>query len=449
MEFIELLTTLIGIVVVSKVVATLTKTVDILWYIIFGLIATQYLFDVNIAELEQWATLGVVFIMFYAGWRENLPTFVAEIWRNKFVALIGALGPFIGALSAFWLLDFTWNEAVVAGFVFTATAVPYTVAVLTNLGLQHTKAAKSILASAMADNFISIFLAVGLLPTFALLRVGGDGSSLTEIALSALEQFALVVGAFGLFALLGFVILPDANVHIKMNIPHVFQKDRGLRAGVFFWFFRLRRAPGFAAVTKFFRSVRIAIPLTLFLIFALAWLAHDMGLHPAIAAYLVGLILNAEMYHESERDSLTGETVAVDYRNLSVFFFFAQEWIGPFFFIYLGSQLVVEWSTAYNIAFMALVAAAIIALFQFVTAAAAGRLSAGLPRQDAILLGIGMWPRDVLAFVILGIAATSGLVATDDKFVTVVIVTVLLLNIAASVALRWYKPYYDKLESGV
>ncbi|HHH12572.1 MAG TPA: hypothetical protein ENJ77_01700, partial [Candidatus Moranbacteria bacterium] len=128
------------------------------------------------------------------------------------------------------------------------------------------------------------------------------------------------------------------------------------------------------------------------------------------------------------------------------FFFFVQEWIGPFFFIYLGSQLVVDWAAAWVITFSALLAAAIIALFQFVTAAAAGRRTAGLDRADAVLLGFGMWPRDVLAFVVLGIAATGGLVATDDRFVTVVVITVLLLNIAASLALRFYKPYYHKLK---
>ncbi len=447
MLFIELLAVLVGIVFMSKIVATLTKTVDILWYIVLGMIGTQYVFDVNIAELEQWATLGVIFIMFYAGWHEDLPLFLREIWRNKWVALIAAMGPFAGALLAFHFLDFTWNESVVAGFVFTATAVPYTVAVLTNLGLEKTRGAKSILASAMADNFISIFLAVGLLPTFALLQMGDIGSGLGGIAIEAAGQIALVVGAFGLFALLGMVILPDANVHMRMNIPYAFQKFQGLRSAMFSKVFSLRRAPGFYAVTSLFPRMNIAIPLTMLLLFGLAWIAHEMGLHPAIAAYLTGLILHAEMYHEEEQDRLSGEVVAVDYRNLSIFFFFAQEWIGPFFFIYLGSQLVIEWATAYNVLALGLVVAIFVAFFQFVTAAGSGRLTAKLPKRDAILLGIGMWPRDVLAFVVLGIAATSGLVSADSKFVTVVIIAILFLNIATSIVLRWFKPRYEQMSA--
>ena len=48
MEYIELLTVLMTIVFFAKIIAKLTQTVDILWYIILGLIGTQYVFNNNI-----------------------------------------------------------------------------------------------------------------------------------------------------------------------------------------------------------------------------------------------------------------------------------------------------------------------------------------------------------------------------------------------------------------
>lgn len=448
MAYIELLTVLVGIAFVAKVCARLTNTVDVLWYIVLGMVATRTVTHVDAAVLEQWSLLGVVFIMFYAGWRENLPRFVTAVWHNKWVSLIGAVGPFVGALLAFSVLGFSWNESVVAGFVFTATAVPYAVSLLTTLGLRSTRAAQSALAAAMADSFLTIFLSVGLLPTFALLQVGGGADQdVTLVALEALRHLGLVAGAFALFGLLGFVVLPDARVHLSENfgIARGGTVCHGALCGAEGALRRLSHMPGLRAVNEFFLNVRIAIPLTLLLLFGLSWVAHVMGLHPAIGAYLTGLILHAQMYHDGTRDADIGEFVPTTFQNLSVFFFFAQEWIGPFFFIHLGSQVTVASDTALTLAGSALAAALVIGAFQFVTAATAGRLTARLPVRDAVLLGIGMLPRDVLAFVVLGIAASVGLVSTHDAFVSTIIVTVLLMNLAATIGMRLWKPVYHRM----
>jgi len=119
MEYIELLTILMVIVFTSKVIGKITQTVDILWYIILGLIGTHYVFNVDLQLLENWSMLGVIFIMFFAGWREDLLTFVAELWKNKWVALTGAIGPFVGAFLIFNLLGFSITESIMACFIFS------------------------------------------------------------------------------------------------------------------------------------------------------------------------------------------------------------------------------------------------------------------------------------------------------------------------------------------
>jgi len=446
MEFVILLTKLTLIIFVAKLIAEVTKTVDILWYIILGLIGTRYVFHIDPTQLENWATLGVIFIMFYAGWREDLLAFLIDIWKNKWVALIGAIGPFLGAFIAYTFFGFPFHEAIVAGFIFTSTAVPYTIAVLRDLDLEHTRAAKTVLASSVADNFISIFLAVGVLPAFALLHLGrAQANSLGEIALELGREMGLILFAFLLFAALGLVILPDARMHIRLNIPQIMQRD-GFFARVTYWLYRLREAPGLYTLMKAFSNVRIGIPLTLLLLFGLSWLAHELGLHPAIAAYLTGLILHVEMYHDTEKSEIIDDKIAISHKNLSVFFYFVQEWIGPIFFIYLGSQMVVDLDRLPQVILASLGAAFIIGSFQYAAAYLAGLRTSRLPKHDARLLGFSMLPRDIIAFVILGLAITTGLIQADSMFVIVTIVTALILNIATTFLIRWFKPLYERCE---
>lgn len=444
MEFIELLTQIVVIIFASKVVAKLTGTVDILWYILLGLIGTQYVFDIDPSYLENWSVLGVVFIMFYAGWREDLLTFVSDIWKNKWVALTGALGPFLGAYISYSLLNFSIQEAIVAGFIFTSTAIPYTIGVLRSLGLDTTPAAKAATASAVADNFISVLLAVGILPAYALLVASEGGDvSFSEIWIDLAKQVGLIVAAFGIFGALGLLILPDARMHMRMNIPNAFQRD-GIMARITYFIYKVRQAPGFYEISKLLSSMRIGIPMTLLLIFGLAWLAHYLGLHPAITAYLVGLILHVEMYHETEVSDVTHEETPITHKNLGVFFYFVQEWIGPIFFIHLGSQLIADLSQIWLVILYAILTGITIAFFQFWSAYYAGKITSKLPEHESVLLGLGMLPYDIIAFVVLGIASSTGLIEADSFFTITIIITILVINVITSVMIYWYRPKYLK-----
>lgn len=444
MEFIELLTVLVSIIFVSKIIAKLTRTVDILWYIILGLVTSQYIYPIDVILLENWAMLGVIFIMFYTGWREDLFTFIVDLWKNKWIAVSGAIGPFIGAFIGYYLLNFTLQEAIVGGFIFTSTAIPYTIGVLRSIGLDKTAAAKAVTSSSVADNFISVLLAVGILPAYALLIQGQGGMmDFSTIWIDFLQQIGLIFLVFIIFGLLGLLILPDSRVHMKMNIPHAFQKD-GIISRLTYFIYKIRQAPGLNAITTVMENFRIGIPLTLLLIFGLAWLAHSLGLHPAITAYLTGLILHVEMYHETKISDLTHEETPISHKNLGVFFYFLQEWIGPIFFIYLGSQLAVDWSQAVNVIMYGVIIGVMVTFFQFWSAYFAARKTSKLPDHEATLVGIAMLPYDIIAFVVLGIATSTGLIEADSPFTISVIIAILVLNIITLTAMYVYKPSYVK-----
>ena len=439
MQFIELLTMLMSIIFVSKVVARVTRTVDILWYILFGLVGTQYIFHIDPHLLENWAILGVIFIMFYTGWRDDLLGFITDAWKNKWVALSGALGPFLGAFIAYKLLNFSLQESIVAGFIFTSTAIPYTIGVLRSIGLDKTPAAKAATSSSVADNFLSVLLAVGILPAYALIIAGSGDVSFGAIWLDLFKQIGLILSAFAIFGILGLIILPDGRMQVKMDVPNFLQRD-GIRAKIIYFIYKIRKAPGFYQTGKILSNVRIGIPMTLLLIFGLALLADSLGLHPAITAYLVGLMLNADMYEDITQKM--EDEAPINHQNLGVFFYFVQEWIGPIFFIYLGSQLTADWSQAGTVMLYAVIAGVMIAFFQFWSAYFAGRKTSKLPEHEATLLGISMLPYDIIAFVVLGIATSTGLIQADSFFTITIIVTILVVNIITTIMMYWYKPQY-------
>lgn len=437
---------LLAIVVVSKVVAKYTKTVDILWYIILGLIGTQYIFNIEPGPLENWASLGVIFVMFYTGWRENLFEFLIDLWKNKWIAVSGAIGPFIGAFIAYELLGFELQEAIVAGFIFTSTAIPYTIGVLRSVKLDKTRAAKAVTSSSVTDNLISALLAVGMLPAYALLvqNSGGD-ISLGAIWFDLAKQIGLLLVAFGIFGFLGLFILPNNRMKMDASIPDVLQRD-GIRARLVYFIYKIRSGPGLYDVSNILGDVRIGVPLVLLLVFGLALVAHHLGLHPAITAYLTGLILHAEMFGENPIIPIKDADIPITHQNLGVFFYFLQEWIGPVFFIHLGSQLVADWSRAGTIALYGLVVGVFIAVFQYFSAYWAAKYNSKLPEHEAKLVGFAMIPYDIIAFVVLGIATSTGLVEPDSPFSISIVVTILVLNIITTASIYIYKPHYEKQE---
>ena len=365
MEFIELLTILIAVIFISKIMARVTKTVDTLWYIIFGLITTQYIIPVDHYLLENWAMLGVIFVMFYTGWKEDLFSFIGDLWRNKWIAISGAIGPFIGAFLAYSVLKFSIQESIVAGFIFTSTAIPYTISLLRTMGLDTTLAALAVTSSSVTDNLLSVLLAIGILPAYALLVQKTGDTSFSNLWFDLAKQIGLIVSAFGIFGILGFFILPDARMKLGVSIPNFLQQD-GIIARITYSIIKLRNLPGFSDISRTLANVRIALPLTLLLLFGLALFAHHLGLHPAITAYLTGLILNKEMFEIGKLSIDTfRDELPITHENLEVFISFLQEWISPIFFIHLGSLLIIDWGESWHIVLYGLVVGIFVALFQF------------------------------------------------------------------------------------
>jgi Kef-type K+ transport system membrane component KefB len=427
MDPLSLFAVLIWIILISKIIAHGIRVVDVLLYIILWFLAAKFeIIDSKSEIIHFLSELWVLFLMFYAGWHEDSKTFIKKVIKNKWIAIIWAVWPFIWAY--FWtkVLWFSFNESVVAWFVFTATAVPYTIAVLQSLKLEKTHAAKSIVAAAIADDFISIVTMSAVFSTFVLIQTWEW--SLSTILLWTWLKLLLLLMCFAIFILLATVIFPENKKDHK--------KYKWIRKSMVFiinmfwlkWF------------TKKFYKIEILVPTVLFLMILLSLFSHFMWLHAAIWAYLTGLILNRDMFHYNE-DSKDKEHSSLTW----VIYSLSNHFLWPIFFIYLGAQLVIDFNNFEEIFFKWLILFFFVAFLQFISAYYASRYTANLSHRDSVLVWFWMWPRDVLAFVILWIAITYGLVDKESIFGSVIVVTILLLDIIAPLFIKWWSKEYKEI----
>jgi len=420
MEPLSLFAILIWMIVVAKIIAHWIRVVDVLMYIVLWFVFTKLeIIDWNNEVIKFLAEIWVLFLMFYAGWHEDSKTFLKKVIKNKWIAIIWAIWPFVWAYIWTKILWFSFNESVVAGFVFTATAVPYTIAVLQSLKLDKTPWAKSIVAAAMADDFISIIAMSAVFSTFVLIQSWQEVNILEIISWVWFKLLLLLI-CFWVFVFLGHVIFPE-NKSEENNLKWY----RKILAKIT-WFFGLKW------FTKKFHKVEIVVPTVIFLMIFLSSFAHIMWLHAAIWAYLTWLILNKDMFHNED------EWIWLTW----VIYSLANHFLWPIFFISLGSSLVIDFDNFSDIFFYWFILFLFISIFQFVSAYFASRFTAWLSHKDSVLVWFGMWPRDVLAFVILWIAITYWLIDEKSIFASVVVVTIILLDIFAPIFMKWWSKKY-------
>ena len=124
----------------------------------------------------------------------------------------------------------------------------------------------------------------------------------------------------------------------------------------------------------------------------------------------------------------------------------ANHFLGPIFFISLWASLVIDFNNFWDIFLDWFILFLFVAILQFITAYLASRYTADLSHKDSVLVWFWMWPRDVLAFVILWIAITYWLIEENSIFGSVVVVTILFLDIFAPIMIKWWSKEYTNNE---
>ena len=398
----------------ASLLATKTRLTSVLFFLFFGaLMVNLGILPTETAPfIRGFAELGIILIMFTLGFEENTQNFLRGIKRSWGIAFFGAVAPFF---TAYFIADFFWDDTTIAlmcGLTMTATAVSLTMVSLKSLGLQRSPAATGIMTSAVLDDIASLALVAILVPV----ATGQAALSLSSVAYIVVK--ALVF--FGGVALVGAYLLPHDLKGWVSRIPLIG------RYGV-----RDLLATGegeHSTLTVLLMALVVGL------------LAHEFGFHPAVGAYMAGLILREEYFlldTKHARSSYKNTKAIVDSAAFS--------WIGPVFFVDLGTKIVFDWDIFVSIipeSFSLLVG---LFFAQVISASLAARYTGRFTFHESMMIGFGMLGRAELAFVVMDIAYVQNSILSTEAFYTLMF-TAFWLNVAVPITLTWWKSYYDRAQ---
>lgn len=400
-------------VFIAAYLADKTRLTPVLWYLFCGII----LVNVNLLPKEMpafiidFADLGIIIIMFALGFEEDTNNFIGSIKRSWGIAFFGAIAPFA---IAYFTTFYYWqdhNTALMCGLAMTATAVSLTMVSLKGEKLNGTPAATGIMTSAVLDDIGSLALVAIMVP-IATGEVTATIAGITWVLSKAITFFIMVI-------IIGKWLFPTSQGLLK-KIPIIGQIN--LRV--------------FLSVGKGEYTI-----LSLLLIaIGVGLLAHEFGFHPAIGAYMGGLVVHREYFdfhQEQQVDFYQQARQIID--NV------AFTWIGPVFFVTLGAKLIFDLDIFLSVLPESL--CLFIALFigQVASASLAARFTGGFNWAESLMIGFGMLGRAELAFVVMNIAFVQYQIISLEVFYTLML-TCFLLNISVPLSIRWWKVKFSPNE---
>ena len=400
-------------VFIASWLAAKTKLTPVLYFLAAGCVM------VNLGWLPEHSTpfiagiseVGIILIMFALGFEANPGYFIRSIKRSWGIALFGALAPFIAAYSC---AQYFWGDdkiAMLCGLTMTATAVSLTMVSLKSEGLHLSGAANGIMTSAIIDDIASLALVAIMIP------VATGAGDLSVSGIAAIVFRALLF--FVLIVVIAIWIMPHRAEQGLLNRYPVLQR---------FGMINLLAIDNGSKATLGILLVAISISL----------LAHYLGLHPAIGAYMAGLIIKEEYFHFGDVEN----RYALYRDTRRIIDDVAFSWIGPIFFVNLGTEIVFDPVIFTAILDETLILLGCVFFAQVISAAAAARYTGSFNWEDSVMIGFGMLGRAELAFVVMNIAYTQHGIFTGEVFYTLMF-AIFWLNVSVPVTIKFWRPYYS------
>ena len=324
--------------------------------------------------IQLLAEIGIFFLMFHAGIETQPLEFYQALKKSMGVAVVGAIVPFSVSFGVALLFGLNLVGATFVGLTMTATAVVITLKSLKDLKLANTRVARIIIASCVIDDLLTLVffgLVIGVLS-------GGE-----------FEPLSIVITIGKVIGFVTVAVLAGRFVYPRLTLP-----------------FRSEGGKGFTFV----------------LVMALAFglFAEAIGLHIILGAYLAGLFFEEKVAHPNLVRIVKDRAYGIAY-----------SFLGPIFFISLGFSITFDISTS-TMGLIALLTVAVI-VGQIVSAGGMA-LRMGLPRFEALTVGVGMCGRAEIAFILASLALAQG--AIDQPAFTALIFTAFILNLFTPLALK-------------
>lgn len=334
--------------------------------------------------VDVFSRYGVIFLLFMVGVESSVVE-LKRTGRESFqVALLGVLAPMILGFIVTTILmpELSFQADLFIAATLCATSVGITARVLDEMKVLNTREARTILGAAMMDDILGLIILA--IVSSLVIKGAIDVMAVGEIIISAILFFlcALWIG------------------------PKILKK-----AAVFFCFFEPWEEKLFVSFV---------------FLMVLSWVATIAGLASIIGAFAAGIIIHDGYFRHKDIDPRNALSIRELLSPLEAI-------LAPLFFTLIGIQVKLE--TFFNWHVLILASALIVA-------AIIGKLISGLgasPKDDRLLIGIGMLPRGEVGLVFASIGRTIGVIS-DELFSAVI----LMVIITTFIAPPWLKARYSK-----
>ena len=338
-------------------------------------------------------SLGMFFLMLLAGIRMEPLEFARSSKSSVLVALGGMIVP-VGAGFALGLVVLPESpiklvQSLFLGTALAITAVPVAVRIFMDLGQLDSRVGKTVIAAALWDDLLSLFLLTLLLAAI------GEGFSSFFQAQTTLLLLGKVVTFFAVAIPMGYFVFP--------------------------------------LVGRYLRHLRFPeVDFSMLLIAALAYavFAEMMGLHFILGAFIAGMffhpnVVDADIYKRVEQQ-MSGIT---------------SGFLAPIFFVSVGLHLDLS---GLGQAPMFVVVLILIAFASKLVGAGLPAYWVGLSRRESLMVGVGMSGRGAVELIVAGVALEAGLFLQPDppppivaSLFSAIVIMALVTTVATPILLRW------------
>jgi len=336
--------------------------------------------------------LGMFFLMLLAGIRMEPLDFARTSRSAILVALGGMIVPLVAGITIGIIVlpesSLKLVQCLFLGTALAITAVPVAVRIFMDLGELNTRVGKTVIAAALWDDLISLFILALLIAA-----IGSGG----ELVLRA-EDAALLFGKVILF--------------FAITIP----------VGLF----------AFPLVSRYFKNLRFPeVDFSMLLIGALAYatFAEKMEMHFIVGAFLAGMFFHPQSVDPPVYRRVEGQMSGI-----------TRGFLAPIFFVSVGLQMDFGAITATPLFLTVLI---IIALTSKFVGAGLPALAIGLSRRESMMVGVGMGGRGAVELIVAGVALEAGLFLQPSptppivqSLYSAIVIMALITTLATPILLR-------------
>lgn len=355
---------ILGLAVAVILIFQKIKLPTVLGFLITGIIAGPHGLSLVTAthEVEILAEIGVILLLFIIGMEFSLKNLVAI----KRAVLLGGttqvLLTIIVVAGISFLLDFTWNEAVFLGFLFSLSSTAIVLKLLQEKAEINSPHGKVILAILIFQDIIVVPMML-----FTPLIAGETENLLLSLLILAIK---------------GVLVIAVVYISARFVVPRLLYS---------------------IAQTK---SNELFILSIVVICFAVAWLTSSIGLSLALGAFMAGLIISESEYsHQATSHILP-----------------FHEIFTSFFFVSIGMLLDLRFLIDHFLVILGLVV--ITFIIKGLIAAIAAKIL-GFPLRTVALVGLSLFQVGEFAFILSITGIQSGLLdeVTNQYFLSVSLIT--------------------------